>query len=114
MTGVEGHTALDQGDEMIDVTALPTYDEQTQDDLITQASRLAFQAEAAGERGDFRAEARLRMQYHAAQAELLARTTAWCDEAQARNEQTRRQHLCSAQHYRWELEQLTSNDPEKE
>lgn len=85
---------------------LPTYDHHGRHDLIVETARLAFEIEAAERRGDGPGQARRRIEYHRAMAELLARTAADNRQAQARIEWARRDHLQQADTYQHELEKF--------
>lgn len=113
MTGVEAHTGNDtqgtqeQGENMQAVIeALPTYDDQTREDLITETARLALNIERAERANDAATEAGQRVQYHTAMAELLARTESFNKTAQGQVAANRREHLRLAAAYQRELEQL--------
>ncbi|MCL7938800.1 hypothetical protein M8009_00590 [Halomonas sp. ATCH28] len=82
-------------------------DDPSWHDLITAASRAAFQIEAAELRGDAREEVRQRVIYHTAQAELLARTLAYDRAAQAQIAKNQQDHRCKAEAYQRELDRLT-------
>ncbi|WFM72931.1 hypothetical protein [Halomonas sp. CKK8] len=84
---------------------MPT-DDTSRHDLITAASRAAFQIEAAERRGDAREEARQRVIYHTTQAELLARTLAYDRDAQAQIAINREDHRRKAEAYQRELDRL--------
>ncbi|MGM0703862.1 MAG: hypothetical protein ACQEUG_15885 [Pseudomonadota bacterium] len=87
------------------IAELPTYTDTGREDLIALVQCLAF--ELAQERlGNGAAEARQRVRYHAAHAELLARTTAHDATAQRRIEQERAYHEARARAFQRELGQL--------
>lgn len=84
---------------------MPT-DDTSRHDLITTSMRAAFQIEAAERRGDAREEARQRVTYHTAQAELLARTLAYDPAAQAQIRKNREGHRRKAEAYQREFDRL--------
>ncbi|MCE8042467.1 hypothetical protein HOP60_09905 [Halomonas daqingensis] len=77
-------------------------------DLIDRATRLAFLVEAAERRERKATKDRLLalIAYHETMAELSARTTAWCAEAQRRIDSARTDHEAKARKATQELEQL--------
>jgi hypothetical protein len=77
-------------------------------DLIARIARMAFEVEAAERREQAAKADRLRKTaaYHEAMAELCARTTAYCTDAQVRVHRSRAGHAELAQTARAELAQL--------
>lgn len=78
----------------------------TRDDLVTETSRLALEIDVAERKGRAVLEARLRVRFHTAMADLLALAMSDHPGAQTRTEQSRRDHLARAAAYRRELDQL--------
>lgn len=91
---------------MTAMTQLPTYNDQSREDLVTETARLALQIERAERSSDARAQASLRVQYHTVMAELLARTDSFHRTARGRVAANRREHQRLAAAYQRELEQL--------
>lgn len=72
-------------------------------DLITRTSSLAFEVEAAEREESRITVVRLRVEYHQAMADLLARTESWCLDGERKVARARADHLDVLAGYRGEL-----------
>ena len=88
---------------MLEVSANQDDAAQRRHNLITESARLALQIEDAENSGNAIAEARLRVRYHTAQAELITLTPGGSLEA-------REDHLALARSYQIELYRLGGGD----
>lgn len=86
----------------------PDYSQWLPNDLIDKATRVTFLVEAAERRERKASRDRLLalIAYHENMAELTARTTAWCAEAQVRINRVRADHTEKARAAIQELAQL--------
>jgi len=88
---------------MLEVPANQDDTAQRRHNLITESARLALQIEDAENSGNAVAEARLRVRYHSAQAELIGLT-------QGASLAARESHLALARTYQRELVKLDGDE----